>query len=176
MSKNHSISIEQQVKDKILHLRNLGVLLDSDIADIYGIELKQMKREVNKNINRFPGDFMFEMTKEEFDYLKSHSDIFKNRAKSKNLPRVYTLSGIVMLSGILNCEIAIKTNIQIIKSFSQMRKAFSNIDELPQKVYEIEKKGEERDENLRLIVEFLKKFEDSKSKNTPIKNKTKIGF
>ena len=129
----------EPIKRKIYEIRGRRVMLDSDLADMYQVETKNLKRAVRANIERFPDDFMFELTKEEYDSLRCKNFTLKDendalRCKnltskggrgqhSKYLPFVFTREGIAMLSGLLRSEIAVKANINIMRAFFQMQEA-----------------------------------------------------
>ena len=100
-------------------------MLDSDLAELYMVETKNLKRSVRANINRFPPDFMFELTKDEYDSLRCKNFTLKNGRgqHSKYLPFAFTREGIAMLSGLLRSEIAVQANINIMRAFFQMQEA-----------------------------------------------------
>ena len=115
----------EPIKRKIYEIRGRRVMLDSDLADMYQVETKNLKRAVRANIERFPDDFMFELTKEEYDSLRCKNFTLKGGRgqHSKYLPFVFTREGIAMLSGLLRSEIAVKANINIMRAFFQMQEA-----------------------------------------------------
>ncbi|MBR6062763.1 MAG: ORF6N domain-containing protein [Bacteroidales bacterium] len=112
------------IKPFIYDVRGRNVMIDSDLAALYGIETKNLKRAVRMNIVRFPTDFMFELTKEEYDFLRCNFFTLKNGRgqHSKYLPYAFTQEGIAMLSGLLKTPIAIQVNINIMRAFFQMQK------------------------------------------------------
>ncbi|MBR0525932.1 MAG: ORF6N domain-containing protein [Prevotella sp.] len=127
----------EPIKRKIYEIRGRRVMLDSDLAEMYQVETKNLKRAVRANIERFPDDFMFELTKEEYDSLRCNNFTLNNvgdslrcknftsnkRGGNRYLPFVFTREGIAMLSGLLRSEIAIKANINIMRAFFQMQEA-----------------------------------------------------
>ena len=127
----------EPIKRKIYEIRGRRVMLDSDLADMYQVETKNLKRAVRANIERFPDDFMFELTKEEYDSLRCKIFTLKDgndalrcknftsnkRGGNRYLPFVFTREGIAMLSGLLRSEIAVKANINIMRAFFQMQEA-----------------------------------------------------
>ena len=129
----------EPIKRKIYEIRGRRVMLDSDLAEMYQVETKNLKRAVRANIERFPDDFMFELTKEEYDSLRCKIFTLKNEGDalrcenftskggrgqhSKYLPFVFTREGIAMLSGLLRSEIAVQANINIMRAFFQMQEA-----------------------------------------------------
>ena len=115
----------EPIKRKIHDIRGRRVMLDSDLADLYNVETKNLKRAVRANMERFPEDFMFELTKDEYDSLRCKYFTLKNGRgqHSKYLPFAFTREGIAMLSGLLRSEIAVKANINIMRAFFQLQEA-----------------------------------------------------
>ena len=113
----------EPIKRKIYEIRGYKVLLDSDLAELYNVETKNLKRAVRTNIERFPDDFMFELTKEEYESLRCENFTSNNRGGNRYLPFAFTREGIAMLSGLLRTEIAVKANINIMRAFFQMQEA-----------------------------------------------------
>ena len=104
----------------IYEFRGHKVMLDFDLAALYGVETKRLKEQVRRNISRFPEDFMFELNKDEFEYLRSQI-AFSKRGGTRYLPMVFTEQGVAMLSSILNSEKAIQVNVEIMRAFAQYR-------------------------------------------------------
>ena len=115
----------EPIKQKIYEIRGRRVMLDSDLAELYMVETKNLKRAVRANIERFPDDFMFELTKEEYDSLRCKNFTLKSGRgqHSKYLPFAFTREGIAMLSGLLRSPIAVQANINIMRAFFQMQEA-----------------------------------------------------
>ncbi len=126
------------IQSKIALVRNQQVLLDRDLAKIYGVEVSQMNRQVKRNIERFPSDFMFQLTKEEYDSLKCQNGISNQRGGDRRLPYAFTEQGIAMLSGLLRSEVAIQTNIMIMRAFVAMRRFLSANAQIFQRLDRIE--------------------------------------
>lgn len=122
---NTVILSTESIKGHIYELRGRKIMIDSDLSMLYGIETKNLKRAVRMNKERFPEDFMFELTKEEYDFLRCNFFTIENgRGKhSKYLPYAFTQEGIAMLSGLLRTPIAIQVNINIMRAFFQMQQA-----------------------------------------------------
>ena len=161
----------ESIVSKIVFLRGEKVLLDRDLARLYGVETKQLKRAVRRHISRFPQDFMFELTKEEYDSLRYQFGTLKRGEHSKYLPMVFTEQGVAMLSSVLNSERAIEVNIAIMRAFVHIRKMISSNAELARKLEEIEKHLEDHDEQIRAIFEAIRQL--MIPPDTPQK---KIGF
>ncbi len=113
----------EPIKRKIYEVRGRRVMLDSDLAKMYQVETKNLKRAVRANIERFPDDFMFELTKEEYDVLRRKNFTSNQRGGNRYLPFAFTREGIAMLSGLLRSEIAVQANINIMRAFFQMQEA-----------------------------------------------------
>jgi len=144
-------------------------MLDKDLAALYGVETKQLKRQVRRNIERFPHSFMFVLTNEENKELRSQIGTLNQGAHFKYPPFVFTEHGILMLSSVLNSELAIKMSVQIIETFVQLRKLANNYEELMQKIKHIESQNDEQFKEMHAILRRLL----TKPKEKP---RTKIGF
>ncbi|MFC1864001.1 ORF6N domain-containing protein, partial [Thermodesulfobacteriota bacterium] len=127
----------ETVVTKIIFLRDEKVLLDRDLAELYGVETKVLKRAVRRNIRRFPLDFMFELNQSEFKDLRNHFGT-SSWGGTRYTPMVFTEQGVAMLSSVLNSEQAIKVNITIMRAFVQLRKMVSSHSELTQKLKNLE--------------------------------------
>ena len=126
------------IQSIIALVRDQQVLLDRDLAKLYGVEVSQMNRQVKRNIERFPSDFMFQLTKEEYDSLKCQNGISNQRGGDRRLPYAFTEQGIAMLSGLLRSEVAIQTNIMIMRAFVAMRRFLSANAQIFQRLDRIE--------------------------------------
>ncbi len=166
---------EEVVMNKIFEIRNQKVMLDMDLAELYGTETKQLKRAVRRNIKRFPVDFMFELNDEEFSNLRSHFGA-SSWGGVRYSPMAFTEQGVAMLSSVLNSDRAIQVNIQIIRVFTKMRNLLTSHREVLKKLEEIEKKEMEQDEKIILIFEYLKELEKSKQENQNYSNRQRIGY
>jgi len=138
MSKKITIP-DEVIINKIYVIRGQKVMLDRDLAELYDVETRRLKEQVRRNIDRFPEEFMFELTKEELEewrseYASSNRDVMGIRIS----PFVFTEHGILMLSSVLNSDKAVQMNIQIIKTFVQLRKLANNYEEILQKIQQME--------------------------------------
>lgn len=118
--------LKEIVMKKMYFIRRCKVMLDTDLADLYGVDLKVLKQTVKRNINRFPVDFMFGLTKEENEVLQTQFVDLKRDQSSKYLPLAFTEQGVAMLSIILSSERAITVNIQIVRVFTRMQEILSD--------------------------------------------------
>jgi hypothetical protein len=140
------VTTTEVIATKILFLRGERVLLDADLAQLYGVETRALKQAVRRNIERFPQDFLFELSKEEWDSLRSQIvTLEKGRGKySKYPPFAFTEQGVAMLSGILNSKRAIETNIAIMRTFVALRRIMQSNKELAEKIRQLERKYDQR--------------------------------
>ncbi len=133
-------------------------MLDSDLAELYGVETKQLKRQVRRNIKRFPDDFMFELTQEEYkDFLRCQFGT-SSWGGRRYLPYAFTEQGVAMLSSILNSERAVIVNIAIMRTFVKLREILSTHKELAFKLTELERKFEKHDEEIQTIFEAIRQL------------------
>jgi len=164
---------EEFIMSKILLIRDQKVMIDSDLARLYGVETKQLKRQVRRNFDRFPADFMFELTKSEFEILRSQFGTIKQGEHSKYLPMVFTEQGVAMLSSVLNSPAAIKVNIEIIRVFTKIRKVLTESLNVKLEIEEIKKKLVNHDKNIELVFNYLDEMIE-KQENKVERNK--IGY
>ncbi len=154
MSKKISIPNEIII-NKIYVVREHRVMLDKDLAELYSVETKQLKRQVRRNIERFPFPFMFELTKEEHKALRSQIGTLKQGKHVKYAPFVFTEHGILMLSSVLKSEKAIKMSVQIIETFVQLRKIATNYEEIMKKIQQMELQYNEQFSELYAVLKKL---------------------
>jgi hypothetical protein len=188
-TKNKLITIpSERVFSKIFLIRGKKVMMDKDLAELYGVETKSLNRAVKRNLERFPEDFMFQLNKQEAEVWKSQIDIpnlksqiatsssryqigtLKSRRGQhiKYLPYVFTEQGVAMLSSVLHSKRAIQVNIQIMRTFTKIREMLSTHKELREKIEKLERKY---DQKFRVVFEAIGMLlkEDEKPKN-------KMGF
>jgi hypothetical protein len=168
---------EDKIINKIYLVRGLKVMLDFDLADLYLVETKQLKRQVRRNINRFPDDFMFELNEKEFDNLRCQIGS-SSWGGSRYFPMAFTEQGVAMLSSVLSSKMAIEVNIQIIRIFTKMRSMILNHKDILLKLEQVEKnmikqdgKMKKYDEDIQIIFTALKQL-----LNPPQEPRKRIGF
>jgi hypothetical protein len=127
------------IEQKIYLIRDQKVMLDKDLAELYGIETKVLKQAVKRNIKRFPADFMFVLIKHEFNNLRSQF-VTSSWGGMRYVPMAFTEQGVAMLSSVLNSDRAIQVNIQIMRVFTQLRQMLATHKELAHKLHELEQK------------------------------------
>lgn len=159
------------IQNKIFEIRGCKVMLDFDLALLYNVETRVLKQAVRRNKNRFPSDFMFELTEIELNSLRSQIVTLKNGRgqHSKYLPFAFTEQGIAMLSSVLNSEKAIEINISIIRAFVMMRQFTLSYSELKTRIEEIENQFPDIYKALNYLVDKDKLGNNSKER-------TKIGY
>lgn len=174
--KNIKIS-DEVVMSKIYVIRNVKVMLDRDLAELYGVETKYLKRQVKRNLIRFPEDFMFELTKLEFkDWRNQFVTSIEDKMGLRYAPYAFTEDGVAQLSTVLSSERAIHVNIQIVRLFSKMRKMVLTHSEILHKLEEIERKYKDHDQKIILIFEYIKQLEQTKRQELEQKNRPRVGF
>ena len=160
------------ISSKIYLIRNQKVMLDKDLAELYVVETKQLKRQVRRNMERFPEDFMFELSQQEFDNLRSQFGT-SNWGGTRYVPMAFTEQGVAMLSSVLNSSTAIKVNIQIIRVFTKIREMLTDTLSMKLEIEEIKKKLSNHTKNIELVFNYLDELIDKKENIEPRK---KIGF
>jgi hypothetical protein len=167
----------ERVEKQILLIRGQKVMLDSDLAELYGVETKAFNQAVRRNIERFPGDFMFELTADEFESLRSHfgasslrSQIVtsKGRGGRRYNPLAFTEQGVAMLSSVLRSERAVQVNIAIMRAFVKLREMLASNRDLARRLDEMEGKY---DAQFRVVFDAIRKL-----MKPPQKRRPRIGF
>jgi ORF6N domain len=163
---------DEIIMNNIYSIRGQKVMLDKDLAKLYGVTTGNLNKAVKRNLKRFPDDFMFQLTDEEFKNL-----IFQIGTSSwggtRKLPVVFTEQGVAMLSGVLSSDRAIAVNIQIMRIFTAIRQQLTDNTELRFEVEKIKKKLDNHDKNIELVFQYLDELLEKKE--TP-KPKKQIGF
>ena len=150
---------DELVMNIIYLIRGKKVMLDRDLAGLYGVETRRLKEAVRRNIDRFPEDFMFELTRAEFESLRSQFATSKTgRGGVRYLPMAFTEQGVAMLSAVLNSETAIRVSIQIIRVFTKMREMLLTNKDILLQLEKMEKKLTGHDEDIQLIFKYLKQL------------------
>jgi uncharacterized protein (UPF0147 family) len=172
MKKNELTVPDEIVMNKIYFIRGQKVMLDRDLAELYGVTTGNLNKSVSRNIKRFPKDFMFQLSNEEFKNL-----IFQIGTSSwggtRKAPLVFTEQGVAMLSGILNSDRAISVNIQIMRIFTKIRQALMDNTELRLAIEEIKRKTENNTKNIEVVFKYLDELLEKKG--VP-KTRKQIGY
>lgn len=168
MNKPEILTIPQgSIEGRILLIRGQKVMFDRDLALLYGVTTGNLNKAVNRNIDRFPDDFAFRLTKDELKNLIFHFGI-SSWGGTRKMPRVFTEHGILMLSSVLNSERAIQVNIQIMRTFTKMKEMLLTHKELKRKIEAMERKY---DNQFKVVFDVIKKLIDP-----PVKLNGRIGF
>jgi hypothetical protein len=144
----------EQIKNSILEIRGKKVILDLELAKMYQTETKRLKESVRRNIRRFPPDFMFELTAEEWGNLRSQIAT-SSWGGQRYLPFAFTEQGVAMLSSVLNSEIAIDVNIAIMRAFVMIRQFALTYQELSEKLLELEKLHNQKFDDIEQVLNYL---------------------
>ena len=158
-----AISLEQGISGKIHAVKGHRVMLDADLAELYGVETKHLKRQVQRNIDRFPSDFMFVLTARELAGLRyqigtANALIDSERGGSRVLPFAFTEQGIAMLSSVLNSERAIQVNIRIIRIFTRMRELLMAHKDILHKLEQMEQRISLHDEDIGTLFDRIRQL------------------
>ena len=172
MSKAIIIS-EKTIESKIYFIRGQKVMMDSDLAEMYGVETKALKQAVKRNMDKFPEDFMFELTaKEAEDFSRSHFVTLKRGHNIKYLPFAFTEYGVLMLSSVLRSKQANDVNIRIMRVYSKMKELIMLNKDILLKLEKLERSSDKHDKDIQIIFSYIKKLIEQ-----PVKEKTtRIGF
>jgi len=168
----NSIIPAEHIERKIYLIRGHKVMLDNDLAELYGVPTRRLNEQVRRNMTRFPADFMFQLTTEEAENLRSQfatsSSVHGGR---RYLPYVFTEQGVAMLSSVLNSDRAVQVNIAIMRAFVKLREMLSTNKELAHKLAQLERKIEKHDDEIKLIFDAIREL-----MRPPEPKKRKIGF
>ncbi len=151
-------------------------MLDFDLAELYGVDTKRLKEAVRRNMLRFPSDFMFQLTKEEFESLRTQFATSNQRGGTRYMPFAFTEQGIAMLSGILNSDKAIKMNIAIMRAFVDVRKFAIQYGDLLEQLKELRERVGNHDAQLNQIYDAIENLLDEKQEQKSWEDRERIGF
>jgi len=184
MTDRQALVTAKNIESKILTLRGQKVMLDADLAELYGVETKRLNEQVRRNIERFPEDFMFQLSAEEYDSLRSQfatsslrsqiatSNSPTGRGGRRYLPYAFTEHGALMLGNVLKSERAVEVSLMVVRTFVYLRELVSSHKELSQKLNQLERKVGAHD---RAIAEVINAIRELMAPTEP-KKKRPIGF
>ncbi len=162
----------QFVERRIYLIRGHKVMIDEDLAELYGVSTKQLNQQVRRNLKRFPDDFMFQLTKQETEILRSQFVTSRSaHGGRRSLPYVFTEHGVAMLSSVLNSERAIEVNITIVRAFIRLRQLLESNEELNRKFAAVIRKLSTHDKYFQVVFNELKKLTEQ-----PEPSRKQIGF
>jgi len=172
MMNTNALQLTRKVAAKILILRNQKVILDSDLAELYGVPVKQLNQQIKRNADRFPQDFLFTLTKAEHESLRSQIVTSKiGHGGRRYLPHAFTEHGAIMAASVLNSKRAIEMSILVVRAFVQMRDALRANQRLEAKLAELENRLDTHDTEIQDLVEAIREL------LTPLPaNQRRIGF
>ncbi|MEE8410155.1 MAG: ORF6N domain-containing protein [Myxococcota bacterium] len=168
MPKSKALIPQQRIENAILLVRGQKVLLDADLAELYGVETKALVRAMKRNQDRFPADFMFQLSKQEFENLRSHFGTSSQWGGRRYPPYAFTEQGVAMLSSVLRSKRAVQVNVEIMRTFVRLRAILASHDELRRKLLQIERKY---DKQFKVVFDALHQL-----MAPPTKRQRKIGF
>jgi hypothetical protein len=168
-----SLAVRQERLDRlILLMRGQKVLLDRDLASLYGVKPIALRQQVKRNIGRFPADFMLQLTANEAENLVSQSVIPSRRSLGGSLPLAFTQEGVAMLSSVLRSERAIRVNIEIMRAFARLRRILASHTDLARRLEELERKYDKHDKQLIGVFEAIRRLMSP----PPEPERPKMGF
>jgi hypothetical protein len=163
---------QQSIERKIYLNRGHKVMLDKDLAELYGVKPIRLREQVKRNLKRFPDDFMFQLDEQEIEIMVSQNAIPSRKHLGGYQPYVFTEQGVAMLATVLNSETAIQANIAIMRAFVKLREILSTHKELSCKLAQLEKKMEKHDDEIKVIFNAIRQL----MAPPPETKKKKIGF
>ncbi len=168
------MAVIEEIEEKIYSVRGQRVMLDSDLAEVYGVATKVLNQAVKRNLHRFPEDFMFQLSEAEFAQFRNWSQIVTSSKKHRGAsyrPYAFTEHGAVMLASVLNSPMAIEASIKVVRAFVKMRSILALHQDLAERIEELEKVTDKHDKNFTVVSQLLSEiFRDPKFL------KRKIGF
>ncbi len=167
---------EAVIASKIITIRDEKVILDVHLSELYEIETRALKQAVRRNKDRFPNDFMYELTDNEIEEVVSQNVIPSKRHLGGAVPFAFTENGVAMLSSVLNSKRAIEVNIAIMRTFTMFRRIMLLQKDVVQEINQIRKQLSEQDNNITLIFEYLKQFEKARQQQIEQGQRKRIGF
>jgi hypothetical protein len=178
MKQDTSVSIlpTERIVGKIMQIRGEKIILDLHLAEFYGLETRVLKQAVRRNIERFPEDFLFELTENEINILVSQNVIPSKSNLGGAIPFAFTEPGVAMLSSVLKSKQAIDVNIAIMRTFVILRKILYNNQDLLDLKADIDKRINDHSNQILLIFEYIKQFEEFRQAESEQRNRPAIGF
>ena len=178
MSERQKLSVipDEVIASKIYLIRDKKVMLDRDLAELYDIKAIRLLEQVKRNTERFPENFMFQLTENEVDILVSQNAIPSRKHLGGYFPYAFTEHGILMLANVIKSERAVKVSIRIIEIFVKLREMLLAYKDVLRKLEEIERKYTDHDQKIMLIFEYLKQLEKAKQQELDQKERPRIGF
>jgi phage regulator Rha-like protein len=164
---------DEVIMSKILFIRSQKVMIDRDLAELYGVTTKRLNEQVKRNVKRFPSNFMFQLTEQEKEQVVANCDHLKKLKFSSTLPYVFTEHGTMMLGNVLNSDRAIEFSIKIVEAFIKMREFLSDNLSVKLEIEEIKKKLVNQNKNIELVFTYLDELIEKQDNKT---ERNKIGY
>ena len=155
---------DEVIMSKIILIRSQKVMISNDLAELYGVTTKRLNEQVKRNIKRFPCNFMFQLTEKEKEKVVANCDHLQNLKYSPYLPYAFTEYGTVMLANVLNSGRAIQASIRIVEIYIKMRELVLTHKDILQNLEQLEKRVGKQDENIAMVLRYLRKFIDVQEK------------
>lgn len=162
--KTRSIAVVEQIDSRILFIRGHRVMLDADLAEVYGTTTKALNQAVKRNRERFPTEFTFQLTRREKDEVVTNCDHLHKLKYSPNLPFAFTEYGAVMLASVLNSPIAVQASIAVVRAFIRLREILATHKELARKLEELENRIEGHDEQITALFDAIRELMEEPEK------------
>lgn len=172
MNKSTTLIKVGNIQQRILMIRGVKVMVDADLAEAYGVPTRRLNEQVRRNRDRFPDDFMFQLTPEEKTEVIANCDHLERLKFSKAMPLVFTEHGAIMAASVLNSPKAVEVSVFVVRAFVQLREVIAGHKEIAHKIALLEKKLGDHDEQIMVIVEAIKQLMDPK----PPPKTRRIGF
>ncbi|MEI7501185.1 MAG: ORF6N domain-containing protein [Bacteroidota bacterium] len=166
---------DEAIINKIYVIRGQKVLLDKDLAALYQVGTRDLNKAVKRNLERFPEDFMFQLTKKEVTDLMFQTGT-SSWGGSRKLPNAFTEQGMAMLSSVLHSDLAIQVHIRIIRVFTKIRNLLETHQEILKRLILLENNDDNQDKKIMLILDYLKSFEQMQKEEEAFKNRKMIGY
>jgi phage regulator Rha-like protein len=177
MKKNiEPLAPTEKIENRILLVRGRRIILDTDLAELYGVMTKRLNEQVKRNRKRFPEDFMFQLSMKEKSELVANCDRFANLKHSSSMPYAFTEHGAMMTANILNSEKAIDISVFIVRAFVRIREMLETSAKFAAKLKELEDMMDMHDENTIVVMSTLRKLLNDSAAKAPLPAKQKIGF
>ena len=168
---------DETIMNKIYLVRGQKVMMDRDLAELYGVETRTLKQQVKRNISRFPLDFMFELTKDELEEWRNQFGSSNRELMGLRIPPfAFTEHGVLMLASVLNSERAVQVNIQIVRIFTRMREMLLTHKDILISLEKMQRTLSSHDDKIMLLFEYIKQFEKLKQEELDQKKRPRIGF
>ena len=172
MAKSKTLVKVGKIQQRILLIRGEKVIVDADLAEAYGVTTKALNQAIRRNVDRFPSDFMFRLTKEEKSEVVTTCDHLEKLKFSPVTPHVFTEHGAIMVASVLNSPKAIEVSVFVVRAFVQLREVIAGHKELARKIAQLERNLGDHDEQIMVLVEAIKQLMDPK----PPPKTRRIGF